>query len=196
MCGILAVLGCVDNSQARRARIIELSLAECRLKHRGPDWSGLHCHGGCYLAHQRLAIVDPTSGDQPLYNEDKTVVVTVNGEIYNHKELRQKLSSHQFRTGSYCEVIAHLSMEKNLLICWMGCSPLCFLTRDKSFIAARDAIGITPLYLGWGIDGLTWFASEMKALSDDCERFISFPPGHIYSSKQGIDMFMPCILVL
>ncbi|QHO49480.1 hypothetical protein S83_001366 [Arachis hypogaea] len=77
-------------------------------------------------------------------------------------------------------------MEKNLLICWMGCSPLCFLTRDKSFIAARDAIGITPLYLGWGIDGLTWFASEMKALSDDCERFISFPPGHIYSSKQGL----------
>ncbi|KAL4396954.1 hypothetical protein AHAS_Ahas01G0143500 [Arachis hypogaea] len=114
MCGILAVLGCVDNSQARRARIIELSLAGdigVQLKHRGPDWSGLHCHGGCYLAHQRLAIVDPTSGDQPLYNEDKTVVVTVNGEIYNHKELRQKLSSHQFRTGSYCEVIAHLYEE-------------------------------------------------------------------------------------
>ncbi|KDO36599.1 hypothetical protein CISIN_1g037758mg, partial [Citrus sinensis] len=105
MCGILAVFGCIDNSQAKRSRIIELSR---RLRHRGPDWSGLHYHGDCYLAHQRLAIVDPTSGDQPLYNEDKTVVVTVNGEIYNHKQLREQLKNHQFRTGSDCEVIAHL----------------------------------------------------------------------------------------
>ncbi|KAJ9670080.1 hypothetical protein PVL29_026562 [Vitis rotundifolia] len=111
MCGILAVLGCIDNSQAKRSRIIELSR---RLRHRGPDWSGLHCHQDCYLAHQRLAIVDPTSGDQPLYNEDKTVVVTVNGEIYNHKQLREKLTSHQFRTGSDCEVIAHLNKTSKL----------------------------------------------------------------------------------
>ncbi|QCD98655.1 asparagine synthase [Vigna unguiculata] len=185
MCGILAVLGCVDNSQAKRARIIELSR---RLRHRGPDWSGIHCHDDCYLAHQRLAIVDPTSGDQPLYNEDKTVIVTVNGEIYNHKELRQKLSSHQFRTGSDCEVIAHLYEEYGEEFVNMLDGMFAFIlldTRDKSFIAARDAIGITPLYLGWGHDGSTWFASEMKALSDDCERFMSFPPGHIYSSKQG-----------
>ncbi|KAG4920133.1 hypothetical protein JHK82_049088 [Glycine max] len=185
MCGILAVLGCVDNSQTKRARIIELSR---RLRHRGPDWSGIHCYEDCYLAHQRLAIVDPTSGDQPLYNEDKTVIVTVNGEIYNHKQLRQKLSSHQFRTGSDCEVIAHLYEEHGEEFVNMLDGMFAFIlldTRDKSFIAARDAIGITPLYLGWGHDGSTWFASEMKALSDDCERFISFPPGHIYSSKQG-----------
>ncbi|KAK7379472.1 hypothetical protein VNO80_04933 [Phaseolus coccineus] len=185
MCGILAVFGCVDSSQAKRARIIELSR---RLRHRGPDWSGLHCHGDCFLAHQRLAIVDPTSGDQPLYNEDKTVIVTVNGEIYNHKQLRQKLSSHQFRTGSDCEVIAHLYEEYGEEFVNMLDGMFAFVlldTRDKSFIAARDAIGITPLYLGWGHDGSTWFASEMKALSDDCERFMSFPPGHIYSSKQG-----------
>ncbi|KAF2580919.1 hypothetical protein F2Q68_00003902 [Brassica cretica] len=108
MCGILAVLGCIDNSQAKRSRIIELSR---RLRHRGPDWSGLHSHEDCYLAHERLAIIDPTSGDQPLYNQDKTVVVTVNGEIYNHKILREKLKSHQFWTGSDCEVIAHLKVE-------------------------------------------------------------------------------------
>ncbi|KAE8706854.1 Asparagine synthetase 3 [Hibiscus syriacus] len=186
MCGILAVFGCVDNSQAKRSRIIELSR---RLRHRGPDWSGLHCHQDCYLAHQRLAIVDPASGDQPLYNEDKTVVVTVNGEIYNHKQLKENLKSHQFRTGSDCEVIAHLYEEygEDFVDMLDGMFSFVLLnTRDKSFIAARDAIGITPLYIGWGLDGSVWFASEMKALSDDCERFMSFLPGHIYSSKQGV----------
>ncbi|KAK7844263.1 asparagine synthetase [glutamine-hydrolyzing] 2, partial [Quercus suber] len=125
------------------------------LRHRGPDWSGLHCHGNCYLAHQRLAIVDPTSGDQPLYNEDKTVVVTVNGEIYNHKQLREKLKSHQFRTGSDCEVIAHLYEEygEDFVDMLDGMFSFVLLdTRDNSFIAARDAIGITPLYIGWGLD--------------------------------------------
>ncbi|XP_057807098.1 asparagine synthetase [glutamine-hydrolyzing] 3 [Salvia miltiorrhiza] len=185
MCGILAVLGVADNSQAKRSRIIELSR---RLRHRGPDWSGLHHHKDCYLAHQRLAIVDPASGDQPLYNEDKTVVVAVNGEIYNHKELREKLKSHSFRTGSDCEVIAHLYEDYGEEFVNMLDGMFSFVlldTRDDSFIAARDAIGITPLYIGWGLDGSTWFASEMKALSDDCERFMTFPPGHIYSSKTG-----------
>ncbi|KAG6474768.1 hypothetical protein ZIOFF_068707 [Zingiber officinale] len=183
MCGILAVLGCADSSLAKRSRIIELSR---RLRHRGPDWSGLHCFKDCYLAHQRLAIVDPASGDQPLYNEDKSIVVTVNGEIYNHEELRANLESHQFRTGSDCEVIAHLYEEYGEDFVHMLDGMFSFVlldTRDRSYIAARDAIGITPLYMGWGLDGSVWFASEMKALSDDCERFVSFPPGHIYSSK-------------
>ncbi|KAI4967345.1 hypothetical protein ZWY2020_028351 [Hordeum vulgare] len=185
MCGILAVLGVGDVSLAKRSRIIELSR---RLRHRGPDWSGIHSFEDCYLAHQRLAIVDPTSGDQPLYNEDKTVVVTVNGEIYNHEELKAKLKSHQFQTGSDCEVIAHLYEEYGEEFVDMLDGMFSFVlldTRDKSFIAARDAIGICPLYMGWGLDGSVWFSSEMKALSDDCERFISFPPGHLYSSKTG-----------
>ncbi|CAN0919603.1 Asparagine synthetase [glutamine-hydrolyzing] 3 [Linum grandiflorum] len=176
MCGILAVLGCTDTSQAKR------------LKHRGPDWSGLRCFEGCYLAHQRLAIVDPTSGDQPLFNEDETIVVTVNGEIYNHKELRENLKSHKFRTGSDCEVIAHLYEEYGEDFVGMLDGMFSFVLldrRNKTFIAARDAIGITPLYMGWGLDGSVWFASEMKALSDDCERFVSFLPGHIYSSKEA-----------
>ncbi|KAK1269290.1 Asparagine synthetase [glutamine-hydrolyzing] 2 [Acorus gramineus] len=185
MCGILAVLGCSDTSLSKRTRIIELSR---RLRHRGPDWSGLHCFQDCYLAHQRLAIVDPTSGDQPLYNEDKTIVVTVNGEIYNHEQLREKLKSHKFRTGSDCEVIAHLYEEygENFVEMLDGMFSFVLLdTRNNTFIAARDPIGITPLYMGWGLDGSIWFASEMKALSDDCERFTTFLPGHLYSSKRG-----------
>jgi asparagine synthase (glutamine-hydrolysing) len=185
MCGILAVLGCADDSQGKRVRVLELSR---RLKHRGPDWSGMHQVGDCYLSHQRLAIIDPASGDQPLYNEDKSIVVTVNGEIYNHEQLRAQLSSHTFRTGSDCEVIAHLYEEhgENFIDMLDGVFSFVLLdTRDHSFIAARDAIGVTPLYIGWGIDGSVWISSEMKGLNDDCEHFEAFPPGHLYSSKQG-----------
>ncbi|CAH1448634.1 unnamed protein product [Lactuca virosa] len=133
-----------------------------------------------------FTIVDHASGDQPLYNEDKTVIVTVNGEIYNHKALREQPKSHKFNTGSDCEVITHLYEEYGEDFVHMLDGMFSFVlldTRDKSYIAARDAIGITPLYMGWGLDGSVWFASEMKALSDDCEQFMSFLPGHIYSSK-------------
>ncbi|KAJ8624469.1 hypothetical protein MRB53_032999 [Persea americana] len=185
MCGILAVLGCSDDSQGKRVRVLELSR---RLKHRGPDWSGIYQHGGLFLAHQRLAIVDPASGDQPLFNEDKSVVVTVNGEIYNHENLRKLLSNHKFRTGSDCEVIAHLYEEYGEEFVDKLDGKFSFVllnTRDNSFIVARDAIGITSLYIGWGLDGSIWISSEMKALIDDCEHFECFPPGHIYSSREG-----------
>uniref|UniRef100_O65329 Asparagine synthetase [glutamine-hydrolyzing] n=1 Tax=Elaeagnus umbellata TaxID=43233 RepID=O65329_ELAUM len=185
MCGILALLGCSDDSQAKRVRVLELSR---RLKHRGPDWSGLFQFGDCYLAHQRLAIIDPASGDQPLFNEDKTVVVTVNGEIYNHEELRKKLSHHKFRTGSDCDVIAHLYEEygEDFVDMLDGIFAFVLLdTRDNSFIVARDAIGVTSLYIGWGLDGSIWISSELKGLNNDCEHFETFPPGHLYSSKAG-----------
>ncbi|GLT81728.1 hypothetical protein SLE2022_001630 [Rubroshorea leprosula] len=185
MCGILAVLDCSDDSQAKRVRVLELSR---RLKHRGPDWSGLYQHGDCYLSHQRLAIIDPASGDQPLFNEDKTIAVTVNGEIYNHEELRQRLTNHKFRTGSDCDVIAHLYEEygENFIDMLDGVFSFVLLdTRDNSFIAARDAIGVTSLYIGWGLDGSVWISSELKGLNDDCEHFETFPPGHLYSSKLG-----------
>ncbi|XP_051142985.1 asparagine synthetase [glutamine-hydrolyzing]-like [Andrographis paniculata] len=185
MCGILAVLGCSEISQAKRVRVLELCR---RLKHRGPDWSGIHQFGGNYLAHQRLAIVDPASGDQPLYNEDKSIVVTVNGEIYNHEKLREHLSHHKFHTGSDCDVIAHLYEEygENCVDMLDGMFSFVLLdTRDNSFVAARDAIGITSLYIGWGLDGSVWISSELKALNDECEHFEVFPPGHLYSSKNG-----------
>ncbi|XP_009622719.1 asparagine synthetase [glutamine-hydrolyzing] [Nicotiana tomentosiformis] len=185
MCGILALLGCPDDSQAKRVRVLELSR---RLKHRGPDWSGIYQHGDFYLAHQRLAIIDPTSGDQPLFNQDKTIVVTVNGEIYNHEKLRNLMPNHKFRTGSDCDVIAHLYEEygENFVDMLDGVFSFVLLdTRDNSFLAARDAIGITPLYIGWGLDGSVWISSELKGLNDDCEHFEVFPPGHLYSSKNG-----------
>ncbi|XP_062202536.1 asparagine synthetase [glutamine-hydrolyzing]-like [Phragmites australis] len=185
MCGILAVLGCGDDGK-RRGRVLELSR---RLKHRGPDWSGLRQVEDCYLSHQRLAIIDPASGDQPLYNEDRSVVVTVNGEIYNHQQLRKQLSAaHKFRTGSDCEVIAHLYEEHGEGFVDMLDGVFSFVlldTRDRTFIAARDAIGVTPLYIGWGIDGSVWISSEMKGLNDECEHFEIFPPGHLYSSNTG-----------
>ncbi|KAK7289835.1 hypothetical protein RIF29_03804 [Crotalaria pallida] len=184
MCGILAVLGCSDNSLSKRVRVLELSR---RLKHRGPDWSGLHQHGDCFLAHQRLAIVDPASGDQPLFNEDKSIIVTVNGEIYNHEDIRKQLPNHKFRTGSDCDVIAHLYEEhgENFVDMLDGIFSFVLLdTRDNSFLVARDAIGVTSLYIGWGLDGSVWIASELKGLNDDCEHFESFPPGHLYSSKE------------
>ncbi|PPS06408.1 hypothetical protein GOBAR_AA14195 [Gossypium barbadense] len=156
-----------------------------QLKHRGPDWSGLYQHGDCYLAHQRLAIIDPASGDQPLFNEDKSVAVTVNGEIYNHEELRKNLVNHKFRTGSDCDVIAHLYGEDFVDMLDGIFSFVLLDTRDNSYIVARDAIGVTSLYIGWGLDGSVWIASELKGLNDDCEHFESFPPGHLYSSKSG-----------
>ncbi|XP_013672828.1 asparagine synthetase [glutamine-hydrolyzing]-like isoform X2 [Brassica napus] len=185
MCGILAVLGCTDDSQAKRVRVLELSR---RLRHRGPDWSGIYQHEDNYLAHERLAIVDPDSGDQPLFNEDKTIVVTVNGEIYNHEELRKDLKNHKFRTGSDCDVISHLYEEhgENFVDMLDGVFSFVLLdTKHNSFMVARDAIGVTSLYIGWGLDGSVWISSEMKGLHEDCEHFEVFPPGHLYSSKSG-----------
>lgn len=185
MCGILALLGCSDDSQAKRVRVLELSR---RLRHRGPDWSGIYQNGFNYLAHQRLAIIDPASGDQPLFNEDKSIVVTVNGEIYNHEELRKGLKNHKFHTGSDCDVIAHLYEEhgENFVDMLDGIFSFVLLdTRDNSFMVARDAVGVTSLYIGWGLDGSLWVSSEMKGLHEDCEHFEAFPPGHLYSSKSG-----------
>ncbi|KAJ8749765.1 hypothetical protein K2173_012316 [Erythroxylum novogranatense] len=199
MCGILAVLGCSDDSQAKRVRVLELSRRKFSvilgslfgfflLKHRGPDWSGLYQNGDCYLAHQRLAIIDPASGDQPLFNENKKIVVTVNGEIYNHEELRKRLPHHKFGTDSDCDVIAHLYEEygENFVDMLDGMFSFVLLDcRDNTFIVARDAIGITSLYIGWGLDGSVWISSELKGLNDECEHFECFPPGHLYSSKSG-----------
>ncbi|CAI7793592.1 unnamed protein product [Closterium sp. NIES-53] len=189
MCGILACLSSSDDSPGMRARVLECS---ARLRHRGPDWSGVHVHNNNFLAHERLAIVDPASGHQPLYNETKEIIVTVNGEIYNHEALKKSLKGkHSFSTESDCEVIAHLYEEhgEELVQELDGIFAFVLLdTRDNSFIAARDPIGVCSMYIGWGRDGSVWFASEMKALKDECERFEIFPPGKIYSSKQAPPM--------
>jgi len=190
MCGILAILGSHEDADRLRKRALLLS---SKLRHRGPDWSGICVqqldsnNGINILAHERLAIVDPLTGAQPLYNENGFIALTVNGEIWNHKDLRNRLKNeHQFATGSDCEPIVHLYEEFGDQFVSMLDGFFAFVISDKEkkrILAARDPIGVCPLYIGWGRDGSIWFASEMKALVEDCERFEEFPPGHYWSSN-------------
>jgi len=187
MCGILALLGLQDDAQKWRKTAIELSK---KLRHRGPDWTGIYCKGKNIICHERLAIVDPESGDQPLYSQDGTVVLAVNGEIYNHMGIREQLKAEgfEFKTGSDCEILIPLYekygenfMNKTKLL-----GMYAFVIYDEktdSYIAGRDHIGIIPLYIGYGKDGSVWFASELKAIQEHCATFECFPPGHTYSSR-------------
>ncbi|GJY22621.1 asparagine synthetase [glutamine-hydrolyzing] [Tanacetum coccineum] len=142
-----------------------------KLKHRGPDWSGLYQHGDNYLAHQRLAIIDPASGDQPLFNEDETIVVTVNGEIYNHEELRKSLTGHTFKTGSDCDVIAHLYEEhgENFVDMLDGMFTDSVLIITLTHLhCCSDAIGITrPLYIALGDVKPVWFNEAIPSTPYD-----------------------------
>jgi len=165
------------------------------IRHRGPDWSGVYCEGSAIIAHERLAIVDPDSGDQPLFNEEKSIVLGVNGEIYNYEDLQDSLElrapgKHKFLTKSDCEVLLHLYaqdgvdfLSKNTV-----CGMYAFAIWDKrtsTYLVARDPVGIIPLYIGWAKDGSVQVASELKALHKACERYEEFPPGHVLDSKSG-----------
>jgi len=194
MCGIVARLGpdgkVVDSSKdvELRSRLLR---AQRQIRHRGPDWSGLHKIPGknWYLAHERLCIVDPGSGHQPLHGSDESVAVSVNGEIYNHQQLTEThLKGHTIRTKSDCECIGHLyEVMGTELVHELDGMWSFVLTDSKTgrFIAARDPIGVTPLYIGYGRDGSIWFASEIKAIFEECARIELFPPGHIYDSSKG-----------
>ena len=194
MCGIVAVLNSTESLDSLRPRL--LSHAKL-LRHRGPDWSGLHVqqinkNGSTLisnvLAHERLAIVDPEGGSQPLLNEERNLALAVNGEIYNHENLQLTLQNqHHFATRSDCEIIIHMYEEKGVDLVAELDGVFAFVLSDEKtgdFIAARDPIGVVPLFWGWGPDGSTWFASEMKALKDICLRFEPFPPGHVYSNGE------------
>jgi len=184
MCGILAVIGLEEEALApTRKRVLALSR---RLRHRGPDWSGVETQPRAVLAHERLGIVDPESGKQPLLDDTGRIALVVNGEIYTPRELRARFSDYPFRTGSDCEVILPL---------YKAMGPDCIHELDGQFafvlsnadtgevFAARDPIGIAPLYHGVGKDGSHWFASEMKALHDHCSRVEVFLPGHYWHSS-------------
>jgi len=186
MCGILAIF----NSQLETADLRKLLLsASKRLRHRGPDWSGYQVIGRNGIAHERLAIIDPASGAQPMVSPDENIILCVNGEIYNYKQLYSELPApYTPRTGSDCEVIipAYYQLGESFPLHLRGMfSFVLFDKRDNSYVACRDHIGITPLYIGYGKDGSVWFASELKALHDHCARFENFPPGHTYSSRTG-----------
>lgn len=186
MCGIVCAFELKEPADQLRTQI--LSMSKC-IRHRGPDWSGVFNNDKSIIAHERLAIVDPTSGKQPLFSDDNNLVLAVNGEIYNHIELRNQFEGrYSFRTKSDCEVILALYKEKGTsfldeLNGIFGFA-LYDIERDEYFIA-RDHMGIIPLYIGWDKNGTFYVASELKALEKICPKIELFPPGHYLHSTDG-----------
>ncbi len=185
MCSIFCLLDLKTDPAALRSRALEMSRL---MRHRGPDWSGIHTAPNAILAHERLAIVDPVGGAQPLKNAAGTHVLAVNGEIYNHQELKAQLKgSYAFQSGSDCEVILALYSEQgeNFLDSLRGMFAFVLYdqTRDR-WLIARDHLGIIPLYYGRDTAGTLHVASEMKALEPVCDEVAVFPPGHLWSSGQ------------
>ena len=186
MCGIVAVFQSSDSAENLRKLIVQQAK---RLRHRGPDWSGIVQVKGGAIAHERLAIVDPESGSQPLQTPDGKITLAVNGEIYNHESLRKQLKGpYTFSSKSDCEVILPLYVEQGVQ-CINDLEGMfafvVFDSRDNSFFAARDHMGIIPLYIGWDKYGTFYVASELKALEGICTTIELFPPGHFMSSKDG-----------
>ena len=159
-----------------------------KIRHRGPDWSGIYCGGSAILAHERLSIVDPESGQQPLFSPDRKQVLAVNGEIYNHQEIRRRYAGkYDFQTGSDCEVILALYRDKGINFLEDLSGIFAFVLYDEErdeFLIARDPIGVIPLYIGYDSDGTIYVASELKALEGQCERYEPFLPGHYFWSKE------------
>ena len=186
MCGFVGIYGMMDQSVDWRTKALKMS---SRIRHRGPDWSGIFSDGRCILAHERLAIVDPLSGGQPLYSTDRTKVLAVNGEIYNHKAIRQQMEGeYEFQTGSDCEVILALYQKKGIDFLEDLNGIYAFALYDATqdaFLVARDPIGVIPLYIGRDADGTIYVASELKALEGQCEEYEPFLPGHYWWSKDG-----------
>ena len=193
MCGIVAILRVKEQTQALRAKALRMSQ---KIRHRGPDWSGIYCGGTAILAHERLSIVDPESGGQPLYSPDRKQVLAVNGEIYNHQEIRRRYAGkYDFQTGSDCEVILALWREvrgdneavRDMLERLSGIFAFVLYDEERDeFLIARDPIGVIPLYIGYDTDGTIYVASELKALEGQCEQYEPFLPGHYYySGEQG-----------
>ncbi|MDR0863350.1 MAG: asparagine synthase B [Candidatus Symbiothrix sp.] len=186
MCSIVGIFEIQQSIDTLRPQALKMSK---RLRHRGPDWSGIYCGEKAILAHERLAIVDPQSGRQPLYSPDGKVILAVNGEIYNHQEIRDRQAgTYEFKTKSDCEVILSLYKEKgvNFLEDLNGIFAFALYDEEKdAYLIARDHIGIIPLYMGWDKDGAFYVASELKALEGYCEKIESFPPGHYLYSVHG-----------
>jgi asparagine synthase (glutamine-hydrolysing) len=185
MCGIVAILNVKEQTQTLREKALRMSK---KIRHRGPDWSGIYCGGSAILAHERLSIVDPESGRQPLYSPDRRQVLAVNGEIYNHQDIRRQYAGrYDFLTGSDCEVILALYREKGINFLEDLSGIFAFVLYDEErdeFLIARDPIGVIPLYIGYDSDGTVYVASELKALEGQCEHYEPFLPGHYLWSEE------------
>ena len=185
MCGIVGIFNIKEQSQQMRQKALKMSQ---KIRHRGPDWSGIYCGGSAILAHERLSIVDPESGGQPLFSPDHKQVLAVNGEIYNHQEIRRRYAGkYDFQTGSDCEVILALYREKGIDFLEDLSGIFAFALYDEEadeFLIARDPIGVIPLYIGCDADGKVYVASELKALEGQCEHYEPFLPGHYYWSAE------------
>ena len=186
MCGIVCAFDLKQKTEDLRPQVLEMSKT---IRHRGPDWSGIYSDDKAILSHERLAIVDPASGKQPLFSPDNKLVLAANGEIYNHRELRKQFEGkYDFKTESDCEVILALYQEKGVDFVdeMNGIFGFAIYDTEKDeYFIARDHMGIIPLYIGWDQNGTFYVASELKALEGICTKIELFPPGHYMSSKDG-----------
>ena len=186
MCGIVGIFQIKQQTSELRKKALKMSH---KIRHRGPDWSGIYVGKTAILAHERLSIVDPQSGGQPLYSPDKKQILAVNGEIYNHRDIRAKYAGkYEFQTGSDCEVILALYKDKGIhfLEDLNGIFAFALYDEEKDdYLIARDPIGVIPLYIGKDNDGRVYVASELKALEGFCDRYEPFLPGHYYWGKEG-----------
>lgn len=186
MCGITAIFNIRQQTTELRRKALAMSK---KIRHRGPDWSGIYCGKTAILCHERLSIVDPQSGRQPLFSPDKKQILAVNGEIYNHITIRTRYADkYQFQTGSDCEVILALYNDKGIRFLEDLNGIFAFALYDEErdeFLIARDPIGVIPLYIGKDADGKIYCASELKALEGNCDEYQPLLPGHYYWSKEG-----------
>lgn len=186
MCGIACIFNIKQQSPELRQKALAMAK---RIRHRGPDWSGIYCGGSAILAHERLSIVDPQSGGQPLFSPDRKQILAVNGEIYNHRDIRADFAGkYEFQTGSDCEVILALYREYGIDFIEKLSGIFAFALYDEErdeFLIARDPIGVIPLYIGRDADGKVYCASELKALEGMCDEYEPFLPGHYYWSREG-----------
>ena len=186
MCGIVGAFNLNQNSSTLRNQVLDMSR---KIRHRGPDWSGIYSSENAILAHERLGIVDPSSGKQPIFSADRKRILAANGEIYNHREIRGELSeNYPFQTGSDCEVILALYEEKGIHFLNDLNGIFAFALYDEeqeNFLIARDHMGIIPLYMGWDNNQVFYVASELKALEGVCEQIELFPPGHYLTNNDS-----------
>lgn len=186
MCGIACIFNIKHQTPELRQKALIMAK---RIRHRGPDWSGIYCGGSAILAHERLSIVDPQSGGQPLFAPDRKQILAVNGEIYNHRDIRNDFAGdYEFQTGSDCEVILALYRRygKDFIERLSGIFAFALYDEERDeFLIARDPIGVIPLYIGRDKDGTVYCASELKALEGMCDEYEPFLPGHYYWSREG-----------